>query len=130
MQIIDTGKITCPLRLSEGIIVRGMDEWKPDRWTREQWAGSGIEMPRTCSHCAGLHPKDVIFMVLIGWRLRPTRESFRRVLEPPIGEPFKPPHMLKVYLPHFTDKELEELYRAHCAANPETDDEEESACQS
>jgi hypothetical protein len=60
------------------------------RWIGERfnWMQGGTRwewpwQPRTCSHCGGAHPEDIIRLVREGWESEGTTKSYKRYIEPP-----------------------------------------------
>lgn len=92
----------CPRRLLVG---EGVDRWIRTRWNGDgaQWP-EAVNRPRTCSCCGGVHPDDVIDLLIDGWSLSITDKHYKMYLEPTDGN-VSPP--AKVYLQHFTREQCE-----------------------
>jgi len=151
---------TCPRRY-EGVrpLEEGQDRWEGDRWdaTEEEgerkkraweeesrargveahgsnhwWRGPG-PMPRTCSYCGGLNPKDALALRALGWTVE-VAKSYKAYMHPPgyeigllewhanvsagvdpvearraQGEQWTPTPPAKVYFQHFTKDERRAL---------------------
>lgn len=69
------------------------------------WSYGG-EQPRTCSFCGGVHPEDAIALIVSGWRVGGTDKSYKRYIEPPLGQPHPVPPV-KVYAQHFTPEQVD-----------------------
>lgn len=105
----------CPRRLIS--LTRPHDEWCSDHWdyTRDYWPVTAPK-PRTCSYCHGVHPDDVIPLLVAGWNLETTDKPYKFLVKPPSGEPPKPP--VKVYLMHWSQEQVcraDEVMRARRA---------------
>lgn len=104
----------------------------------ELWEGPG-SIPRTCSFCGGIHPEDAIGLKRLGWELSDTDKRYKLYMEPPgyharfadrqkrlhsaktveeyedalldRGSRFwSPGPPVKVYLQHFNDQQLIDLF--------------------
>lgn len=123
---------TCPRRTGEKKKLRH-DRWLKNRWKKSKdtvWGWSW--KPRTCSFCGGIHPIDALRLVIEKWEITGSDKTYKYYLHPPgtavsikklrsnlrmnKKRPFRgvpsiisPTPPVKVYLQHFTDKQIAKL---------------------
>ncbi|WP_141715339.1 hypothetical protein [Burkholderia ubonensis] len=109
-------RFNCPRRL---ITLRNpVDEWEANRWDGGEhvvWPDSSPK-PRTCTYCGGVHPDDVIPLLIAGWQLDRTTKAYKFYLNAPQHRSAVPP--VKIYLMHWTQEQVnraDEVLRARAA---------------
>ncbi|RBB38870.1 hypothetical protein DPV79_15940 [Burkholderia reimsis] len=88
-------------------LIHAEDEWLTTRWNRpdDQWPEAASPKPRTCSYCGGVHPDDVIPLLIAGWHVEPTTKNYKFYVNDPDGHSAVPP--VKVYLQHWTQEQVQ-----------------------
>jgi hypothetical protein len=88
--------------------IEGLDVWRPgsQRWNDEAFVSwpYGVEKPRTCSHCGGVHPDDAIALLADGWSVELTDKGYKFYMHPPESFAVVPP--VKMYLMHWTREQV------------------------
>jgi hypothetical protein len=107
----------CPRRVV--LVQRAHDAWcsGSEYWgtqPRDYWPAT-VPKPRVCSYCHGVHPDDVIPLLVAGWEFERTDKPYKFYVQPPRGqEAPRPP--VKAYLMHWTQQQVmraDEVMRAH-----------------